>query len=60
MSDQLLDIEAAAERLGVSTRWMRRAIAERRIRFAKIGKHVRFRAADLDAFVEANLHEASV
>lgn len=39
MSDPgyLLDIPAAAERLGVTQRWVRRAAAERRISFVKVG-----------------------
>ena len=47
----LLSIEAAAELLGVEVRWMRRAVAERRIAFHKIGHYVRFDREDLRAFV---------
>jgi excisionase family DNA binding protein len=49
----LLSVEEAAERLGTSPRFIRRLIAERRIAFAKIGRHVRLDTADLDAFVAA-------
>ncbi len=41
----------AANRLGTSTRSVRRIIAERRITFTKIGRHVRLDTADLDAFI---------
>jgi excisionase family DNA binding protein len=49
----LLNVDQAAERLGTSPRFIRRLIAERRIAFAKLGKHVRIDSADLDAFVAA-------
>jgi excisionase family DNA binding protein len=49
----LLSVEEAAERLGTSPRFIRRLIAERRIAFAKIGRHVRLDTADIDAFVAA-------
>ncbi len=49
----LLSVEEAAERLGTSPRFIRRLIAERRIAFAKIGRHVRLDTTDIDAFVAA-------
>ena len=49
-SAPLIDIEQAAERLGVTVRFMRRLIDERRIPYHKIGKYVRFDPADLDRF----------
>jgi excisionase family DNA binding protein len=49
-SAPLIDIEQAATRLGVSVRFMRRLVDERRIPFHKIGKYVRFDPADLDRF----------
>ena len=49
----LLNVDQAAERLGTSSRFVRRLIAERRIAFTKLGKHVRIDSADLDAFVAA-------
>lgn len=49
----LLTVEEAAERLGVDVRFVRRLIAERRIRYFKIGRHVRLAAGDLDEFVVA-------
>lgn len=47
----LLTVDQAAERLVTSPRFIRRHIAERRIAFAKLGKHVRIDSADLDSFV---------
>ncbi|MCC6436838.1 MAG: helix-turn-helix domain-containing protein [Acidimicrobiales bacterium] len=47
----LIDIAEAAQRLGVSVRFMRRLVDERRIPFHKIGRYVRFDPADIDRFV---------
>jgi excisionase family DNA binding protein len=49
----LLDIAAAAQHMGVSEAFVRRLVLERRVRYFKVGKFVRFRAVDLDAFIEA-------
>ena len=49
----LLDVAGAAAYLGVSEPFVRRLVLERRVRYYKLGKFVRFRAVDLDAFVEA-------
>lgn len=50
----LLDVDQAAHRLGVTTRWIRRAIAQRRIPFVKVGHYVRFIPEELDAYITAN------
>ncbi|MFN0092264.1 MAG: helix-turn-helix domain-containing protein [Acidimicrobiales bacterium] len=49
-SAPLIDIAQAAERLGVTPRFVRRLVEERRIPFHKIGKYVRFDPADIDRF----------
>jgi excisionase family DNA binding protein len=51
--DQLLTVDAAAERLSTSVRFVRRLIAERRIEFVKVGRHVRITECALAAFIEA-------
>ncbi len=51
--DVLLDIDALAHRLAVSPRFVRRLVEERRIRFLKIGRHVRFDPADVQRWIEA-------
>jgi len=51
--DRLLTVEEAAERLGTSTRFVRRLIFERRIAFVKVGRHVRITPGDLDAYIAA-------
>jgi excisionase family DNA binding protein len=43
----------AAEYLNTSQRFIRRLIAERRVAFHHVGRHVRLSLADLDAFVQA-------
>ena len=52
-NDKLLTVEAAAERLGTSVRFVRRLIAERRIAFVKLGRHVRIAESDIAAFIES-------
>ena len=48
----LLDIRAAANRLGCSERFIRRLVQERRIPFVKLGgTRVRFVVSDLDKWV---------
>jgi excisionase family DNA binding protein len=49
--DTLLTVDQAAERLGTSVRFVRRLIAERRIAYVKLGRHVRITAEDLEAFI---------
>ena len=49
--ERLLTVDEAAERLGTSTRFIRRLIAERRIAYTKLGRHVRIAGRDLDAYV---------
>jgi excisionase family DNA binding protein len=51
--DTLLTVDQAAERLGTSVRFVRRLIAERRIAYVKLGRHVRIAAEDLEAFIVA-------
>jgi excisionase family DNA binding protein len=50
----VLTVEGAAERLGTSTRFVRRLIAERRIAYVKVGRHVRLDPADVEAFIAAS------
>jgi excisionase family DNA binding protein len=50
---ELLSVAEAADRLGVPVRFVRRLIAERRIRFYKVGRYVRIDRHDIDAFIEA-------
>ena len=54
MLDRLLTVEEAAERLGTSTRFVRRLVAERRIAYVKVGRHVRLASDDVEAFIAAS------
>jgi excisionase family DNA binding protein len=49
----LLTVEAAADRLSTSPRFIRRLIAERRIEFVKVGRHVRISESVLTDFIDA-------
>lgn len=54
MTDKLLNVAQAADRLGTTERFPRRLIEERRIAFVKVGRHVRIPESALEAFIEAN------
>ena len=58
MTDRLLDVAEVAVRLGTweesGERFPRRLIAERRIVFVKVGRHVRIPESALESFVAAN------
>lgn len=51
--EQLLSVEEAAAVFGTSVRFPRRLIAERRIRFVHVGRHVRIPASAVAEFIEA-------
>jgi excisionase family DNA binding protein len=51
--EQLLSVEEAAAVFGTSTRFPRRLIAERRIRFVRVGRHVRIPASAVADFIAA-------
>lgn len=48
----LIDVTALATRLGVTPRFVRRLIAERRVPFLKIGKFIRFDPLEIDGWVD--------
>jgi excisionase family DNA binding protein len=51
---EMLTIEEAAERIGMSVRYVRRAVAERRIAFHRLGRCIRFDPSDLAEFIHAH------
>jgi excisionase family DNA binding protein len=55
MSDRLLTVAEAAEILRTSERFPRRLIAERRIIFTRVGRHVRIPESALREFIAAGL-----
>ncbi|KUJ36317.1 excisionase family DNA binding protein [Streptomyces sp. 3212.3] len=54
MKDRYLSVDQVAEMLGTTARFPRRLIAERRITFVKVGRHVRIPESAVDAFIEAH------
>ncbi|HSV65617.1 MAG TPA: helix-turn-helix domain-containing protein [Mycobacteriales bacterium] len=48
----LCTVEQAARYLNTTARFIRRLVAERRIAFVKLGRHVRIAEADLARFVQ--------
>lgn len=55
--DQLLNVNEVAELLGTTVRFPRRLIEERRIRFVKVGRHVRIPASAVAELIEAGTVE---
>ncbi|MFD0136438.1 excisionase family DNA-binding protein [Streptomyces sp. NPDC127159] len=58
--ERLLDVKQVAELLGTGVRFPRRLIEERRIKFVKVGRHVRIPESAVEAFVIANTVEPIV
>jgi excisionase family DNA binding protein len=55
--ERLLTVVQVAELLGTSERFPRRLTAERRIKFLRVGRHVRVPESALREFIEAGLVE---
>jgi excisionase family DNA binding protein len=55
--DHLLTVVQVAELLGTTERFPRRLIAERRIRFVRVGRHVRIPESALREFIAAGMVE---
>ena len=53
-AEPLLDIDGVAARLGMSTRFVRRLIEERRVPFVKLGRLVRFDPVEVEAWIAAS------
>lgn len=60
MLDRLLTVEEAAERLGTSVRFPRRLIAERRITFVRVGRHVRIPEQAIEEMIASGTVEPIV
>jgi excisionase family DNA binding protein len=56
-SDRLLTVSEAADILSTGERFPRRLIEERRIRFVRVGRHVRIPESALREFIAAGLVE---
>lgn len=55
--ERLLTVKEAAARLGTTERFPRRLVAERRIRYVKLGAHVRIPESALAEFIAAGTVE---
>jgi excisionase family DNA binding protein len=49
---RLLNIDELAEQLGVTTRHIRRLVAEKRVPYLKVGKFVRFDPAEIGEWLD--------
>jgi excisionase family DNA binding protein len=58
--ERLLTVAQVAELLGTTERFPRRLIAERRIRFVRVGRHVRVPESAVREFIAAGLVEPLV
>jgi len=56
---ELLGVEGLAAYLGVTKHYVYRLTSEHRIRFVRVGKTVRFRRADVAAWLDAETVEAA-
>ena len=56
--DRLLSVRDAAEVLGTSERFPRRLIAERRIRFVRVGRHVRIPESSVQEYIQLRTVDA--
>jgi excisionase family DNA binding protein len=56
-ADRMLTVAQAAELLGTTERFPRRLIEQRRIRFVRLGRHVRIPESALRDFIAAGLVE---
>ncbi|WFB08622.1 excisionase family DNA-binding protein [Streptomyces sp. LX-29] len=54
MHDRYLSVAQVAELLGTTDRFPRRLIAERRIAYVKVGRHVRIPESIIREYIEAN------
>ena len=55
---QTLDVSQAARYLGITDRFVRKLVEQRRVAFLQVGRLVRFRADDLDAYLDSCRVEA--
>lgn len=51
LEEDLLTVEQTAKRLGTAERFVRSLVSQRRIRFYRVGKYVRFDPADVRDFI---------
>ena len=59
-SERLLTCREVADRLGTTERFPRRLVAERRIRFVRVGRHVRIPEGAVEELIRAGTVEPIV
>jgi excisionase family DNA binding protein len=52
-AQRLLDVNEVADRMGVTVRFVRRLVAQRRLPYRKLGKFVRFEPTEVEDWLEA-------
>ncbi|MFE4577176.1 excisionase family DNA-binding protein [Streptomyces chartreusis] len=57
MNDRYLSVDQVAELLGTTARFPRRLIEERRIRYVKVGRHVRIPESAVEEFIRSRMVE---
>ncbi|NDK28204.1 helix-turn-helix domain-containing protein [Streptomyces sp. TR1341] len=57
MNERYLTVDQVAELLGTTIRFPRRLIEERRIRYVKVGRHVRIPKSAIDEYIAARTVE---
>ncbi|MFF3916607.1 excisionase family DNA-binding protein [Streptomyces sp. NPDC001852] len=57
MNDRYLSVDQVAELLGTTARFPRRLIEERRIRYVKVGRHVRIPESAVEEFIKSRTVE---
>jgi excisionase family DNA binding protein len=57
VAERHLSVDQVAELLGTTSRFPRRLIEERRIRYVKVGRHVRIPESAIDEFLRARTVE---
>ncbi|NBE51327.1 helix-turn-helix domain-containing protein [Streptomyces boluensis] len=57
MNDRYLSVTQVAEVLGTSVRFPRRLIEERRIKYVKVGRHVRIPESAVRDYIESHTVE---
>lgn len=60
MATQLYTVDEAADRLNTTVRFVRRLVAEQRIAFTRLGRHIRIEADVLDAYIAAGRVEPRI
>ena len=55
----LLSVEEAATYLGIAAWTLRHWVSQRKISFVRLGRLVRFRQADLDAYISKHIVRSS-